>query len=205
MEEQLRINWPAVVEAAKQKRKTLKLTQQRLAELAGVSAPTVSHFENGQKDIQLSTITRILGVLGMLDERVLIFPRPGRRATIPVECRFGSTDVTAEKTVRCAISDEALEDHFGDTRRSSANVSRQPRKNREARHGRKYLAGDVKPDGSVLHRIDGPLSLTASRRHGQYSTASSSIVSRKPSTRPAEAVPSLPWLCDSGMISFEVT
>ena len=39
----------------------------------------------------------------------------------------------------------------------------------------------------------------------QNSTASSSIVSRKPSTRPAEAVPSLPWLCDSGMISLEVT
>jgi transcriptional regulator with XRE-family HTH domain len=148
MEEQLRINWPAVVEAAKQKRKTLKLTQQRLAELAGVSAPTVSHFESGQKDIQLSTITRILSVLGMLDERMLIFPNPkprydsGRMSVL-----FDGRD--GEKTVQCAISEEALKDHFSDdddARRTFLNNQ----ESIEAEARRKYLAGYIKPDGSVL-------------------------------------------------------
>ena len=148
MEEQLRINWPAVVEAAKQKRKTLKLTQQRLAELAGVSAPTVSHFENGQKDIQLSTITRILGVLGMLDERVLIFPDPNARYDSGrMSVWFDGRD--GEKTVRCAISEEALEDHFGDTE-DALRTFRSNREKIESEARRKYLAGDVKPDGSVL-------------------------------------------------------
>jgi DNA-binding XRE family transcriptional regulator len=47
MERQFRINWPAIVEEAKQRRKSQKLTQQRLGELAGVSTPTISHFERG--------------------------------------------------------------------------------------------------------------------------------------------------------------
>ena len=148
MEKQLRINWPAIVEEAKQRRKALKLTQQRLAELAGVSAPTISHFENGQKDIQLSTITRILGALGMLDERVLTFPNPKPhydtdRMSVSFEGRDG------EAIVRCAISEEALEDHFGDGEEPvptfQANHDRI-----EAEARRKYLAGLVRPDGSVL-------------------------------------------------------
>jgi len=126
----------------------MNLTQQRLAALAGVSAPTVSHFENGQKDIQLSTITRILGVLGMLDERVLTFPDPqpyydAGRMSVWFEGRDGDT------TVRCAISEEALEDHFGNTDEPVGTFrSNSERIEREAR--RKYLAGDIKPDGSVL-------------------------------------------------------
>ena len=73
--------------------KTQKLTQQRLAELAGVSTPTVSHFESGQKDLQLSTITSILGVLGMLDERTLILRDADPEATLRtlIECRVRRT------------------------------------------------------------------------------------------------------------------
>jgi len=41
-------------------------------------------------------------------------------------------------------------------------------------------------------------------RRSQCRIASRIIVSRKPRTRPAEAVPSFPWLCDSGMISLDV-
>jgi DNA-binding XRE family transcriptional regulator len=67
-----RVNWPAIVEEARQRRKGQKLTQQRLAELAGVSTPTISRSENGAKDIQLSSVTSILGVLGMIDDRALI-------------------------------------------------------------------------------------------------------------------------------------
>jgi len=43
------------------------LTQVRLAQLVGISTPTISRFEKGEKDIQISTALRILTVLGMTD------------------------------------------------------------------------------------------------------------------------------------------
>ncbi len=124
------------------------MTQQRLAALAGVSAPTISHFENGQKDIQLSTITRILGVLGMLDERALNFPAPkarydSDRMSVVFEGRDG------DRKVRCLISEEALEDHFGDTD-DPLKTFQTNRERIESEARRKYLAGDVRPDGSVV-------------------------------------------------------
>ena len=54
MERNIRLNWQSLVEEARRRRKELKLTQQRLAAIADVSAPTVSRFENGEKNIQLS-------------------------------------------------------------------------------------------------------------------------------------------------------
>lgn len=116
--------------------------------MAGVSTPTVSHFENGQKDIQLSTITRILGVLGMLDERGLTFPDPkphydSARMSVWFDGRDGET------IVHCAISVEALEDHFGD-RDDPVPTFRANRERIEAEARRKYLSGTVRPDGSVL-------------------------------------------------------
>jgi len=50
-----------------------------------------------------------------------------------------------------------------------------------------------------------PLTARPTAARSQRRIASSAIVSRNPATSPAEAVPSFPWLCDSGMISFEVT
>lgn len=67
MDQQLSLNWVALVEEAKRRRKTLGFTQQRLAALASISTPTVSRFENHKEDIQLSSILAILKVLGMLD------------------------------------------------------------------------------------------------------------------------------------------
>ena len=58
------------------------------------------------------------------------------------------------------------------------------------------------PAVSVSLALKSPVAASA---QAQRKTASSEIVSRKPATRPTEATPSLPWLCDSGMISFEVT
>jgi transcriptional regulator with XRE-family HTH domain len=148
MEKRFRINWPAIVEEAKQRRKAQRLTQERLAELAGVSTPTISHFESGKKDIQLSTINSILRVLGMLDERMLNFPDPKPRYdSARMSVVFEGRDDT--QTVRCAISDEALEDHFGDTD-DPLGTFRANRERIESEARRKYLAGDVKPDGSVL-------------------------------------------------------
>src|SRR3990167_1365308 len=103
MERQFRINWPAIVEEAKQRRKAQKLTQSRLAEMAEVSTPTISRFENNAKDIQLSTIISILTVLGMNDQRHLIFPESDayydsmRRIVV-----FTGRD--GDRIIRCAIS-----------------------------------------------------------------------------------------------------
>lgn len=113
-----------------------------------MSAPTISHFESGQKDIQLSTVTRILGVLGMLDERVLAFPDPEPRYD-PDRMSVWFEGRDGELTVQCAVSKEALDDHFGDGQDPiGAFNANHERIEAEAR--RKYLAGAVRPDGSVL-------------------------------------------------------
>lgn len=78
MERQFCINWQAFVEEAKQRRKEQKLTQAKLGELAGVSTPTVSRFESGAVDIQLSTVLAIFEVLGMqINERLFFQIHPG--------------------------------------------------------------------------------------------------------------------------------
>ena len=151
MEWQFRLNWAAIVEEAKQRRKRQKLTQRRLGELAGVSTPTVSRFENSEKDIQLSTVTRILGVLGMLDERVLNFPDENPHYdSLRDIALFNGSD--RESAIRCAISREALEDHFdGDSEKPLA-VFRANRERIEHEARRKYLAGQLEADGSILIR-----------------------------------------------------
>jgi transcriptional regulator with XRE-family HTH domain len=151
MEWEFRINWFALVEEAKQRRKSQKLTQRRLAQLAGVSTPTVSRFENGEKDIQLSSITSILGVLGMLDERVLVFPdNQANHDQLRDIVLFHGRD--GDKEIRCAISREALEDHFDGDDRDPLKVFRANRERIEHEARRKYLAGKMENDGSVLIR-----------------------------------------------------
>ena len=153
MERQFRINWPAIVEEAKQRRKSQKLTQQRLGELAGVSTPTVSRFESGERDIQLSTVTSILGVLGMLDERVLVFSDTTARYDFDRDTVvFRGED--ADKIVTCAISREALDDHFDGHNKDKLKVFKANRERIEHEARRKYLEGNVEPDGSVLIRTN---------------------------------------------------
>src|SRR5450631_2238494 len=111
MELQFRINWAAIVEEARQRRKSQKLTQHRLAELASVSTPTISRFESGERDIQLSSVTSILGVLGMLDERTLVFADTNAvydsmRGVVLFKGKDG------DKVIACAVSREALDDHY---------------------------------------------------------------------------------------------
>lgn len=151
MEGQFRINWQVIVEEAKQRRKSQKLTQQRLAKLARVSTPTISRFEGGAKDIQLSSVTSILGVLGMLDERVLTFPDGGARSTGEAVVFTGKD---GKKSVRCAISREALEDYFRGDGKDLLKVFRANRERIEHESRRKYFAGKLQPDGSVLVRTN---------------------------------------------------
>jgi len=119
--------------------------------LAGVSTPTISRFEGGERDIQLSTVTNILGVLGMLDERVLVFAdaRAHYDAARTVVVFRGKD---GDKTVACAISREALDDHFGGDNKDKLKIFKTNRERIEHEARRKYLADRVVPDGSVLIR-----------------------------------------------------
>lgn len=61
-------------EEIKLRRKTLAISQRDLAEMAGVGLATIKDIERGKGNPSLSTISRILDVLGM---EVLFWVRDG--------------------------------------------------------------------------------------------------------------------------------
>ncbi len=63
------LDWPEIVASAKRRRNDMKLTQRRLAVVAGVSLPTVVKFEAGQ-DVRLSSALAILKILDMVPRLV---------------------------------------------------------------------------------------------------------------------------------------
>ncbi len=124
-----------------------------MANLANVSAPTISHFESGDKDLQLSTILNILGVLGMVDQRNLVFPEPREfndrsRDSIVFRGQDGN------KEVRCLISREALEDHFQSKSSNILTVFLEHRSKIEQEARRKYLENRLEADGSIMIRTE---------------------------------------------------
>lgn len=54
-----------VGKSIKERRKTLRVTQAQLAELAGISVNTLYKIERGQANPTLDTLTKITDVLGM--------------------------------------------------------------------------------------------------------------------------------------------
>ena len=52
-------------EVIKARRKVLDISQQDLAEMSGISLPTVKDIERGIANPSLSTISKLLDVLGM--------------------------------------------------------------------------------------------------------------------------------------------
>lgn len=52
-------------EVLKSRRKTLAVSQQDLAEMAGVGVATVKDIERGKGNPSLSTVSKLLDVLGM--------------------------------------------------------------------------------------------------------------------------------------------
>ena len=52
-------------EVIKARRKVLDISQQDLAEMSGISLPTVKDIERGLANPSLSTISKLLDVLGM--------------------------------------------------------------------------------------------------------------------------------------------
>lgn len=117
--------------------------------MAGISTPTISRFENGEKDIQLSTVISILTVLGMNDQRHLIFPElneyydPARMIVI-----FTGQD--GDRSIHCAVSREVLEDYFGGDGKDPLTVFQANHETIEHEVRRIYLLGNIETDGSVL-------------------------------------------------------
>jgi transcriptional regulator with XRE-family HTH domain len=152
MEWQFKLNWAAIVEEAKRRRKAQKLTQKRLALIAKVSTPTISRFESGEQDIQLSSIITILSVLGLIDKRTLTFPTPKQKYNFEraVVVFWGYTD--GHQEIRCAISLEALQDHFDNNSHddNALHIFNKHQKAIEHEARRKYLANQFEPDGSIL-------------------------------------------------------
>jgi transcriptional regulator with XRE-family HTH domain len=129
----------------------MKLTQKQLASLAKVSTPTISRFENNEKDLQLSTVLAIFEVLGMTDRRTLVFTDGTSSRDSTDAIVFWGQDGDAR--VRCRISREALDDHFSDGDKLNPEAAfKKHHKEIEALARRKYLSGQREPDGSVLLR-----------------------------------------------------
>jgi transcriptional regulator with XRE-family HTH domain len=153
MEWNVRLNWPTLVEEARQRRGSLKLTQRQLAQIAGVSAPTVSRFERAEKDLQLSSALSILEVLGLIDERELVFPEQEPRYDFDRDIIvFAGRD--RDNRVPCAVSREAMEDFFQVEGKNlvASFVANRAKIEHWAR--RKYLSGRRERDGSVLVRTE---------------------------------------------------
>ncbi len=126
----------------------MKLTQRDLAALAKVSVPTVSRFEQAEKDVQLSSALAILDVLGLTDKRTVVFPDKDYAYDPSAGVTFWGQDGVTR--IRCRISREALDDHFseGDRLRPEAAFKKY-RDDIEALARRKYLQGQGEPDKSV--------------------------------------------------------
>ena len=60
MEQNIRLNWPAIVAEAIKRRKEQRLTQEQLAVLSAISKPTMNNFEQGKTNITLDSALKIL-------------------------------------------------------------------------------------------------------------------------------------------------
>lgn len=66
MEQDLRLNWPNLVQEAIKRRKQQRLTQMQVSVLAGVSKPTVNAFEQGYTTITVKNAMKILELMGLI-------------------------------------------------------------------------------------------------------------------------------------------
>lgn len=55
----------SVIETIKRRRTILRISQQDLAELSGISLATIKNIERGMGNPSFSTVNKILDVLGM--------------------------------------------------------------------------------------------------------------------------------------------
>jgi transcriptional regulator with XRE-family HTH domain len=108
------LDWPEIVARAKLRRRQMKLTQRRLAVVAGVSLPTVVKFEAGE-DVRLSSALAILKVLDMVAtpvEGLLRLATSASSAAGPFQASFapyGGSDGGLEPHI---LADRAALDGF---------------------------------------------------------------------------------------------
>lgn len=131
-------------------------TQQRLAAIADLSTPTVSRFESGDLNIHLASALSILQALGMIERPAIGFPDKIARYDPDRDVVLfpGQTD---DGEMTCAISGEALEDHFdarGTSQRARLAAFRANRDDIEAAAYRKVVSRRTEPDGSILIRSE---------------------------------------------------
>lgn len=128
----------------------MNLTQQQLASLARISTPTVSRFEQADKNTQFSSVLAILEVLGMTDKRTLSFDAD-HKPDLDDSIVFWGND--GKTRVRCRISRDALDDHFSDDGRLRFEAAfKKSRADIEALARRKYVLDQREPDGTVFIR-----------------------------------------------------
>ncbi len=65
MERNIRLNWQNLINEAVACRKKQRFTQEQISVLAGVSKPTLNHFEQGKTTITLENALKILRTLGL--------------------------------------------------------------------------------------------------------------------------------------------
>jgi transcriptional regulator with XRE-family HTH domain len=128
------------------------MTQAKLAMLAGLSTPTISNFENGDENVQISSMLKILSTLDMVDNSNLVFDNkkeyydPGKEMIV-----FLGNNGT--KKIQCQISRQALTDNFGD----NENLMKIFTKNRdkiEYAAKKKFWAKKFEDDMSILVKIE---------------------------------------------------
>jgi hypothetical protein len=88
-----------------------------------------------------------------LERHDLTFPAPQESFVIERDIVFFYGQ-DGEAWVRCAISREALDDHFHGDGNDKLEVFRANRQAIEQEVRRKYIAGDTEVDGSILIRSD---------------------------------------------------
>lgn len=119
-----------------------------------MSAPTVSRFESGDRNIQLASALAILEALGLVEHSAIEFPEKTERYDFERDVVLFPAR-TADGEIRCAISGEALKDHFGArgaSPRLRLTAFRAHREDIEAAASRKFAAKHREKDGSVLVR-----------------------------------------------------
>ena len=54
-----------IIQAIKQRRRVLRMTQDHLSELAGTGIATLKRFESGRGNLSLNNLIKIIDILGM--------------------------------------------------------------------------------------------------------------------------------------------
>jgi transcriptional regulator with XRE-family HTH domain len=152
MEADLQFNWPLLVEEAVRRRRALKFSRSRLARRAKLSTATVARFETGAKNLRMSAVLAILGVLGMTDRRDLVFDG-SFYIDIDDSVVFWSYDRGVQ--VPCRISYEALTKRHPNPKRARTEwVFMACQRDIEAVARRKYMLRRCESDGSVLVAVE---------------------------------------------------